>query len=101
MSDHIVEVKDGDQIMTLNRPEPRYAARLARWQAMVAALEARASRGDVRIGTATGAGGASCAGRDLTGCLRGQRPTVRGRGFAGITQKPPRTPVIAAVEGYA
>lgn len=101
MSDLIVEVKDGVQIMTLNRPEAKNAATLAMSQAMVEALDELDSRDDIRIGIVTGAGGTFCAGMDLKGFLRGERPSVQGRGFAGITEKPPRKPVIAAVEGYA
>jgi enoyl-CoA hydratase len=101
MSDLIVEVKDGVQIMTLNRPEAKNAATLAMSQAMVEALDELDRRDDIRIGIVTGAGGTFCAGMDLKGFLRGERPSVQGRGFAGITEKPPRKPVIAAVEGYA
>lgn len=101
MSDLIVEVKDGVQIMTLNRPEAKNAATLAMSQAMVEALDELDSRDDIRIGIITGAGGTFCAGMDLKGFLRGERPSVEGRGFAGITERPPRKPVIAAVEGYA
>jgi enoyl-CoA hydratase len=38
---------------------------------------------------------------DLKGFLSGDTPVVPGRGFAGIAQRPPAKPVIAAVEGYA
>src|SRR5690606_24521770 len=101
MADLIVEVKDGVQIMTLNRPEAKNAATLAMSQAMAEALDELDRRDDIRIGIITGAGGNFCAGMDLKGFLRGERPSVPGRGFAGITEKPPRKPVIAAVEGYA
>ncbi|MGO9728536.1 MAG: crotonase/enoyl-CoA hydratase family protein, partial [Streptosporangiaceae bacterium] len=40
-------------------------------------------------------------GMDLKGFLAGDAPTVPDRGFAGITERPPVKPVIAAVEGYA
>jgi len=33
--------------------------------------------------------------------LAGENAMAGGRGFAGITRRPPATPVIAAVEGYA
>ena len=49
----------------------------------------------------TGAGGTFCAGMDLKGFLTGDLPFVDDRGFGGITQRPPRKPIIAAVEGYA
>jgi enoyl-CoA hydratase len=38
---------------------------------------------------------------DLKGFLSGDNPLAGGRGFAGITERPPAKPVIAAVEGYA
>ena len=38
---------------------------------------------------------------DLKGFLTGDNPTAGGRGFGGITERPPAKPVIAAVEGYA
>jgi enoyl-CoA hydratase len=38
---------------------------------------------------------------DLKGFLRGESPSVEGRGFGGIVQAPPKKPLIAAVEGYA
>jgi enoyl-CoA hydratase len=56
---------------------------------------------EIRCGILTGAGGTFCAGMDLKGFLAGERPTVPGRGFGGLTQAPPRKPLIAAVEGYA
>ena len=49
----------------------------------------------------TGAGGTFCSGMDLKGFLRGERPSVKGRGFAGLTEAPPKKPLIAAVDGYA
>jgi enoyl-CoA hydratase len=38
---------------------------------------------------------------DLKAFVAGERPHVGGRGFAGIVEGPPRTPLIAAVEGWA
>ena len=52
-------------------------------------------------GILTGAGGFFSAGMDLKAFLRGERPHVGDRGFAGITQRPPSKPLIAAVEGPA
>jgi enoyl-CoA hydratase len=53
------------------------------------------------VGIITGAGGTFSAGMDLKAFVRGEKPVVPGRGFAGIVEQPPRKPVIAAVEGYA
>ena len=52
-------------------------------------------------GIITGAGGTFCAGMDLVAFLAGEKPSIPGRGFAGIVERPPAKPVIAAVEGYA
>ncbi len=49
----------------------------------------------------TGAGGTFCSGMDLKAYLHGDRPSIPGRGFGGITITPPRKPLIAAVEGWA
>jgi enoyl-CoA hydratase/carnithine racemase len=52
-------------------------------------------------GVITGAGKSFCTGMDLKAFLAGERPSVRDRGFAGIVEKPPQKPMIAAVEGHA
>ena len=58
MSDLItVEVTDGIQIITINRPEAKNAINLETAQAMAAALDQLDSRDDVRIGILTGGGG--------------------------------------------
>ena len=49
----------------------------------------------------TGAGGTFCSGMDIKGFLRGERPSIEGRGFGGLTEWTPSKPVIAAIDGYA
>ena len=97
----LVTVEDGIQTITINRPEARNAMTLAAAQIIAAALDELDGRNDLRIGILTGAGGTFCAGMDLKGFLRGERPSIPGRGFGGLTMQPPRKPLIAAVEGYA
>lgn len=97
----IVEFADGVQIITINRPQARNAATLAVAQGIAAALDELDRRDDLRVAIITGAGGSFCAGMDLKGYLRGEVPRITGRGFAGITEAPPKKPLIAAVEGYA
>ena len=91
-----VEVVDGIQIITVNRPEAKNAINLETAQAMAAALEQLDSRDDVRIGILTGAGGTFSSGMDLKAFAQsGQRPLIPGRGFAGLNERPPRKPLIA------
>ena len=49
----------------------------------------------------TGAGGTFSSGMDLKAFLAGEVPSFPGRGLCGITQTPPRKPLVAAVEGWA
>ncbi|MBN3793535.1 crotonase/enoyl-CoA hydratase family protein [Burkholderia sp. Ac-20392] len=102
MSDELlVEYRDGIQILTINRPEARNACTKAIAEAIAAELDELERRDDLRAAIITGAGGAFCSGMDLKGFLKGERPSIPGRGFAGITEAPPGKPLIAAVEGYA
>jgi len=49
----------------------------------------------------TGAGGFFSAGMDLGAFVRGESAWFGDRGFAGITQRAARKPLIAAIEGFA
>jgi enoyl-CoA hydratase len=48
-----------------------------------------------------GAGGTFCTGLDLKAFLAGERPVLEPGGFAGFVRRPPRKPLVGAVEGYA
>ncbi len=97
----LTEVRDGVLIITLNRPEARNAANKALSEGVAAALDRLDGEDELRVGIITGAGGTFCSGMDLKGFLAGETPFVPGRGFAGITEAPPKKPLIAAVDGYA
>jgi enoyl-CoA hydratase len=96
-----VEVADGIGIITINRPEARNAVNEAVARGIAAAIDDFDSRRDITSLILTGAGGTFCAGMDLKGFLAGENSMAGGRGFGGITHRPPAKPVIAAVEGYA
>ena len=97
----LTETGDGIAVITINRPEARNAVNGEVARAMAAAIDEFEADGDVRVLIVTGAGGTFSAGMDLKAFLAGDHPVVVGRGLAGITERPPAKPVIAAVEGYA
>lgn len=102
MADEVlVDVADGIMVVTLNRPEAKNAANKALAEGVAAAMDRLDNDDDIRVAILTGAGGTFCAGMDLKAFLSGETPMVEGRGFAGLTEKGPRKPLIAAVEGYA
>ncbi|MFA5664192.1 crotonase/enoyl-CoA hydratase family protein [Castellaniella sp.] len=89
-------------IMQLNRPQARNAINLEMARQLAAALDELDADPDLRLGVLTGAGGHFCSGMDLKAfAATGERPYVGDRGFAGLCERPPAKPLIAAVEGYA
>jgi len=97
----LTEERDGVLLVTLNRPEQRNAVNLAVAEGIAAALDRLDRAPELRVGVLTGAGKGFCAGMDLKAFVAGERPYVAGRGFAGIVQRPPAKPLIAAIEGFA
>jgi enoyl-CoA hydratase len=97
----LVEARDGVQVITINRPEARNALNGAVARGIAAAVDELDASDELRVGVLTGAGGTFCSGMDLKGFLTGDLPIVEGRGLGGITERPPRKPLVAAVEGYA
>ncbi len=92
---------DGILVITLNRPAARNAVNQAVALAIAAALDDLDTDPTLSVGILTGAGGSFCSGMDLKAFAAGERPEIDGRGFAGLTERPPVKPLIAAVEGYA
>ncbi|WP_328308172.1 crotonase/enoyl-CoA hydratase family protein [Actinomycetospora sp. NBC_00405] len=88
-------------ILTIDRPKARNSVNTAVAEGIAAALDELDGDDALVAGILTGAGGFFSAGMDLKAFLRGERPHVGDRGFAGITQRPPSKPLIAAVEGPA
>lgn len=97
----LVEVADATMVITLNRPDARNAVDRATAEQVADALVRLDEDPGISVGIVTGAGTTFCAGMDLKAFVRGERPVVEGRGFAGLTEAPPEKPLIAAVEGHA
>jgi enoyl-CoA hydratase len=88
-------------VLTINRPDSRNAVNQAVSTGIADGLEQLDADPTLAVAVLTGVAGTFCAGMDLRAFQAGERPAVAGRGFAGIVERPPRKPVIAAVEGYA
>jgi enoyl-CoA hydratase len=99
--DVLVAVSDGIMTITINRPKARNAVNKSVAEGIAAAIDELDSNDDIRVAILTGAGGTFCSGMDLKAFVSGELPIVEGRGFAGITEAPPKKPLIAAVEGFA
>src|SRR5215831_2671467 len=85
----LTERRDGVLLITLNRPDARNAVNLALAEGVAAALDDLDGSDDVSVGM------------DLKAFVDGKRPWVEDRGFAGITRRSARKPLIAAIEGFA
>jgi enoyl-CoA hydratase len=88
-------------VITLNRPDARNAVNGALAEGIAAALDELDGDDALRVGVLTGAGKGFSSGMDLKAFVAGERPYVEDRGFAGITQRSSRKPLIAAIEGFA
>ena len=102
MADEVlVERRGAVQVITINRPEAKNALNLAVAKGVAEAVDELEASDELWVGVLTGAGGSFSAGMDLKAFLRGESPSIEGRGLCGITQTPPRKPLIGAVEGWA
>jgi enoyl-CoA hydratase len=101
MTELLVEEHGRILVLTMDRPESRNAMSLTMAHQIADALTMLDERPELSVGVITGANKTFCAGMDLKGFARGERPVVEGRGFAGLVRRPPTKPLIAAVEGYA
>ncbi|MFH8631497.1 crotonase/enoyl-CoA hydratase family protein [Streptomyces lydicus] len=95
------EERDGVFVITIDRPQARNAVDGATARALAAAIDELESRDDLLVGILTGANGVFSAGMDLKAFAKGDTPVIEGRGFGGVTRTDIKTPLIAAVEGYA
>jgi enoyl-CoA hydratase len=101
MADEVLTERQGRTlVITINRPEARNAFNLAVTTGLADAMDELDATPELSVAIVTGAGGNFCAGMDLKAFMAGEVPAIEGRGI-GFTERPPRKPVIAAVEGYA
>src|ERR1700722_9702122 len=97
----ITERRDAVLVITINRPQARNALNRAVAEGVRDAVDELDADGQLRAAVLTGAGGTFSAGMDLKAFLNGESPGFEGRGLCGITETPPRKPLLAAVEGWA
>ena len=88
-------------VITINRPRQRNAMTRSAGQLIAAAVERLDSDPGLSVGVLTGAGGTFCAGMDLKRFAAGEAASLPVLGFGGLVGRPPRKPLIAAVEGHA
>jgi enoyl-CoA hydratase len=102
MADEVlVEYAERIAVITINRPQARNAINRAVSAGMAQAFADLDERDDLTVGIVTGAGGTFSSGMDLKAFLAGENVRIEGKGLGGLTQSPPRKPLIAAVEGWA
>jgi enoyl-CoA hydratase len=102
MSDEVlVERRGAVQVIVINRPEARNALNGAVAAGVRDAVDELDRVDELRAGVLTGAGGTFSSGMDLKAFLKGESPSFPGRGLCGITQTPPRKPLVGAAEGWA
>jgi enoyl-CoA hydratase len=97
----LVERRGAVQVIVINRPEARNALNRAVAVGIRDAVDELDGLDELRAGVLTGAGGTFSSGMDLKAFLSGEVPSFPGRGLCGITQTPPRKPLVGAAEGWA
>jgi len=97
-----LERRDRVLVLTIDRPHVRNAISPGVARELAAGLDELDGDSSLSAGVITGAGGYFSAGMDLKAFAEtGELPHVPGRGFAGLVERPPAKPLIAAVEGFA
>lgn len=93
---------EGVLVITLDRFESRNALTVEMAREVATVLDEYDDDPATRVAVLHGSGGVFSAGMDLKRfAADGTRPLDSVRGGGGLTWKPPRKPIIAAVEGYA
>jgi enoyl-CoA hydratase len=101
VSDEVLAERRGRTlVITINRPDARNAVNLAVSQGLADAMDELDDSPELSVAVLTGRGGNFCAGMDLEAFAAGEYPYIPSRGM-GFTERPPRKPIISAVEGFA
>ncbi|MCD4524288.1 crotonase/enoyl-CoA hydratase family protein [Nocardioides sp. cx-173] len=101
MSEVLLSESDGVLQISINRAEQRNAVNGAVSRGIAEALDLLDATSHLRVGVLHGIGSTFCAGMDLKAFAAGEQVRDDVRGFAGLVEKPPAKPLIAAVEGWA
>lgn len=88
-------------LVIIDRPDARNAIDGSVAAGIAAAMDMLDGVDELRVGVLAAAGFGFSAGMDLKEFASGQAQLDGPRGFAGIVERPPRKPVIAAVHGFA
>lgn len=97
----ITEEDEGVLVVSIDRPQARNAVNAEVARGIATAMDRLDSTRELRVGIITGTGGTFCSGMDLKAYAGGEHAMIRGRGFAGLVERPPTKPLIAAIEGHA
>jgi enoyl-CoA hydratase len=98
----VTERIDRTLVIRIDRPEVMNAIDHAVAEGIAAALDQLDEDANLAAGILTGGTTVFSAGADLKAIdAGGPGPYAAGRGFAGLVERPPRKPLVAAVEGWA
>lgn len=97
----LVEERGSILLVTINRPEAKNACDSEVARGINAAMDRLDNEAHLFAGIITGAGGDFSAGADLKAVARGDLREPMPRGGFGMFKRPPRKPIVAAVEGVA
>ena len=97
----IVEKNDHILLLKINRPKAKNAFNKAASEELSAALDDFESDTNLRVAVITGSDSVFSSGADLKAIMKGELAQTEGRGGFGIMAKPPKKPIIAAIEGPA
>ncbi|QIZ37693.1 crotonase/enoyl-CoA hydratase family protein [Saccharopolyspora sp. ASAGF58] len=98
---HISTAAEGVLLVAIDRPHARNAINDEVARLVAEAMDRLDTDDTLRAGILTGNGSGFSAGLDLKAFLDGETGEHPERGFAGLVRRPPRKPLIAAIEGFA